>query len=129
MDQPVPNVSRDDVERIVTRDFSSEDHTTILDLLDEYQSEDPSRRARVQLAVLKLADGSIDMLLREIQEANLDFRDVLSSAEYPTYSWDEEDEETLREQIHSDWAQYQEWLNRGSNQPPETRPTSRPVSA
>ena len=129
MDQPVPNVSRVDVERIVARDFPTEDPRTILALLDEFRSDDQNGRARVQLAVLKLADGSIDMLLHEIQEANLDFRDVLSPAEYPTYSWDEEDEEKLRERIRSDWEQYQEWLNRRSNQSPETRTTSGPVSA
>ena len=41
---------------------------------------------RVRLAVIKLAGGSLAELLRQIDIARVDWRDVLSSAEYPEAS-------------------------------------------
>lgn len=110
MDQPVPNVSRADVERVVRRDFADEDFDTILSLLDEYSD---SEKARVQLAILKLAKGSAECLLREIEQAKCDYRDVLASAEYPDYPWDAEKlpESDQKRIIQADWKQYDDWLN------------------
>lgn len=120
MNQPTPTVSRSDVERVVRREFPSEDFATVMALLDSYGTESYEReRDRVQLAVLKLAEGSIDLLLREIQMAKSDYRDVLSPAEYPSYKWGEKDETKLQKIYQADWQQYSEWLGRGSNQPPE----------
>lgn len=42
-----------------------------------------SGRARVQLAVLKLANGSLQALKDYVDLAIQDYRDVLASAEYP----------------------------------------------
>jgi hypothetical protein len=115
MDQPTPKVSRADVERVALRDFSRASLVEVMAILDEYGAEDHHReKDRVQLAVLKLAGGRREMLRREIEAAKLDFRDILSPAEYPTYPWDA-DKLPPQEQkkiIAADWKQYTDWLNR-----------------
>jgi len=123
MKQPTPTVSRSDVERIVRRDFPSEDFTTVMALLDTYGTESYGReKDRVQLAVLKLADGSIDSLLSQIEIAKSDYRDVLSPAEYPSYKWREKDVATLQKIYQDDWHQYSEWLHRTSNHSAQPTP-------
>jgi hypothetical protein len=115
MDQPVPKVSREDVERVVRRDFPTGSFSEVLAILDGYGLEDyHQEKARVQLAVLKLADGSLEKLRREIEEAKCDFRDVLSAAEYPAYPWDAHKlpPQEQKRIIDSDWKQYAGWLNR-----------------
>ena len=81
MDQPVPNVSRADVERIVRRDFASADVSNALAIVDECQKchTGGDSPARVQLAALKLADGDISALRREIEAAKSDYRDRKST--------------------------------------------------
>ncbi len=120
MNQPTPRVTRSDVERIVRRDFPSEDFATVMALLDEYgtRRHEPEKD-RVQLAVLKNAAGSIDELLSQIQTAKIDFRDVLSCAEYPSYRWDEKDETKIQKMFRDDWQQYSDWLSKGSGQQSE----------
>ena len=122
MNQPTPSVTRSDVERIVRRDFPSEDFATVMALLDEYGTRHhETERDRVQLAVLKNAAGSIDELLIQIQTAKMDYRDVLSWAEYPSYKWGEKDETKIRKMYRDDWQQYSDWLNKGSNQQSEQK--------
>ncbi|HZR17800.1 MAG TPA: hypothetical protein VFE51_10775 [Verrucomicrobiae bacterium] len=119
MNQPTPSVTRSDVERIVRRDFPSEDFATVMALLDEYGTRShETEKDRVQLAVLKNAAGSIDELLIQIQTAKRDYRDVVSWAEYPSYSWDEKDEAKRQKTYREDWQQYSDWLNKGSNHQP-----------
>ena len=116
MHQPVPSVTRSDVERVVRRDFPSEDFATVMALLDEYGTQGHEReKDRVQLAVLKLSEGSVDELLCEIQTAKVDYRDVLSWAEYPSYRWDEKDQVKIQKMYRDDWQQYSDWLNKGSS--------------
>jgi hypothetical protein len=120
MNQPTPSVNRSDVERIVRRDFPSDNWATVRDLLDYYGTATHEReKDRVQLAILKLADGSIDELLIQIQTAKLDYPDVLSLAEYPSYRWSEKDESKIQKMYRDDWQQYSDWLSEGSNQQSE----------
>jgi hypothetical protein len=115
MEQPTPQVRRSDVERIVRRDFSPNMFSEVLGVLDQYGAEDYHReRARVQLAVLKLAGGSQERLLRAIEEAKCDYRDVLAQAEYPDYPWDaaQLSEKERKRIIDGDWKQYSDWLSR-----------------
>ncbi len=115
MDQPVPNVSRTDVERIVRREFAGEDANRAVSILDEYQSDGGSP-SRVQLAALKLAAGDLAALRREIEKAKSDYRDVLAYAEYPRYSREialKDVTESLKQVvIDEDWSQYESWLRR-----------------
>lgn len=118
MEQPTPTVTRADVERVVRRDFPPEQFDSVMSVLAEYGGESWHRELhRVQLAVLKLAAGSLDDLRREIETAKRDYRDVLAYAEYPAYmkktfrvSQLPADEQ--RKIIDEDWRQYETWLKK-----------------
>jgi len=118
MQQPVPEVTENDVLRIVQRDFSAEQFDAAMRMLNEYGTEDLQRNVhRVRLAVLKLACGNLQALRREIDVAKSDYRDVVAYAEYPEYMQRVSPSgglaEVERERIiRADWAQYQSWLNR-----------------
>ena len=113
--QPVPRVGRDDVVRIVDRDFPAAQLETVLSILDDYRARD-SDPSRVQLAALKLAAGDIDRLRAVIEKAGQDFRDVVAAAEYPGYLRTQDvaalSAEQKRTLIDADWRQYLNWLNR-----------------
>ena len=112
--QPTPEVTTEDIERIVKRDFADADEQAVFALLDTYGSEDWHRETtRVRLASLKLAGGSIERLKAEIEVARMDYRDVLASAEYPAYMdhYHANMSETERQEIiDADWKQYRSWL-------------------
>jgi len=116
--QPTPTVTRDDVVRIVHRDFPTSQAAGILDILDQYGTISWQReRDRVQLAVLKLAGGRIDTLKTQTESACCDYRDVLSTAEYPaaTKRWSSLERSTPEQRsavYEADWTQYQTWLTR-----------------
>lgn len=62
------------------RDFDPASFDKLLRLLDDYGPE-PS----IHLSILKLAEGSEEGVIQWLEEARLDFRDVLAPAEYPEY--------------------------------------------
>jgi len=109
--QPVPKVSRDDVLRIIARDFPAEHHAGILRDLDALKSPEIPR---VQLAVLKLVNGKLAELPRHLEMARVDYRDVLMWAEYPAdakVGWGEA-LEAHQDAYRADREQYQTWLRR-----------------
>ena len=116
--QPHPDVTCDDVERIVRRDFPAGDFNTVMAVLRQYGVETWHREcARVQLAALKLANGDAHRLQKAVDLARTDYRDVLAPAEYPGYSkrgfrtreLPAKEQETI---IDSDWEQYERWLRK-----------------
>ena len=113
--QPTPTVTRVDVERVVRRDFPPDQFDSVMSILAEYGSETWHRELhRVQLAVLKLADGKVDALRPEIETAKRDYRDVLANAEYPAYTFrvSQLPAEEQRKIIDADWSQYETWLKK-----------------
>jgi hypothetical protein len=113
-EQPTPEVSDADVERIVRRDFPVADVDRILTLAAQV---DVRERQRVVLACLKLAAGNVEKLIGHFAEAARDYRDVLVEAEYPlaTKRWfrmDRLSEEERQRIYDADWAQYQAWFRR-----------------
>lgn len=115
--QPVPNVTDDDVERVVWREFSTGQFAAVMAILHEYGTEQQREAARVRLAALKLAKGNPEKLRANIQSAKRDYRDVLAYAEYPEYSKKgfgvrQLPVEEQRRIIDSDWRQYEEWLTK-----------------
>jgi hypothetical protein len=95
----IPDVTLEDLDRIVARDFPADQRGTVVAFLGHCESG--IREAnRVRAAVLKLADGRVELLGHYVDRAVSDYRDVLFWAEYPTVSQDE------------NWRQYQEWFNR-----------------
>ena len=119
VNQPVPAVTSSDVERVVRRDFPNEQFDVTIALLKE--SREP---VRVQLAALKLANGSLEKLRTHIEVAKRDYRDVLAAAEYPSYfkigfRVRELPDDERRQIIDSDCGQYEEWLRKRRNPQPQ----------
>lgn len=118
--QPIPNVSEDDVRRILQRDFPPEQIDPAMSVLREYGLKKyEGEHARVCLAALKLANGNLEKLKREIDAAKQDFRDIIAAAEYPRYfraaSMVSANGTSRREKeriIAEDWQQYECWLRR-----------------
>jgi hypothetical protein len=121
MNDYIPKVNRDDVLRMIRREFQPHDKDLVLGMLDSYGAEEWQRRsgtARVQLAILKLSGGDVNRLRELVKKACIDFRDVVAPAEYPGFwaiglvaaaKMNCEEKTRL---IEDDWRQYQEWLNR-----------------
>lgn len=112
--QHIPQVTEQDVERIVRRDHSPEDVDEILHLIELVEVRE---KERVVLACLKNADGNMTRLKDELESASGYWREIISKAEYPLTSkrWNKLQTlpESEREKVSDkDWAQYQEWLNR-----------------
>ena|ERR1700719_2755561 len=118
--EPVPNVTSNDVERIVRRDYSETQFDSVMAVLKVYGESASGRRERprVQLAALKLADGHLGALRTHINTAVQDFRDVVGPAEYPEYSkqvaFRLRKPPLAEEQriIDRDRKQYEDWLQR-----------------
>jgi hypothetical protein len=115
MEQPIPAVTTADVERIVRRDFPANQQRAALAALAEYESENTVGSYRVRLAVLKLSAGSFDALDHLVEQAKIDYRDVLSEAEYPGYSRrvfnkSQMSSKEIQSIIDDDWKQYMTWL-------------------
>lgn len=114
--QPVPGVTSSDVERVVRRDFAREQFADVMTLLGECGAKNGQRGGpRVQLAALKLAQGSVEKLKPLVESAKRDYRDVLVWAEYPNYHKigfrvRELPNKEQRRIIDSDWKQYEGWL-------------------
>ena len=117
-DQPTPNVTNADVERIARRDFPADRVAQVMALLQQYGTERwHNEPARVRLAALKLAAGNIELLRYNIEVAKRDYRDMLAPAEYPGYckrvphpgALPPDDEQRV---IDDDWKQYEAWLKR-----------------
>ena len=113
----IPEVNRDDVLRVLERGFRPEDREQVLELLDGWgDGQGGSDLARVQLAILKLSDRSVERVRDLVRER--DFRDLIARAEYPGFceggfvGVDHMTPKQVSELKARDWQQYQEWLDR-----------------
>jgi hypothetical protein len=114
MNQPIPDVTMADLDRIVRRDFPPGVHGQVVNILIRYGRGDGGRN-RVCAAALKLADGDIQQLEHYIDAARSDYRDVLAWAEYPAYMdcvLGPKDESEAKALVDADWEQYQDWFSR-----------------
>lgn len=100
------------------RDFTADEYATVTAMRGEYRPEKWRQGCnRVQLAVLKVANGNVQKLRACLDSAKQDYRDILVAAEYPAYSRigfriRELPENERRRIINEDWRQYEEWLKR-----------------
>lgn len=112
--QPVPDVTSIDLERVVKRDYSAGSQLEVMSILNQYGAESwQTEIVRVQMAVLKIADGELEEFKRQIEIAKCDYRDVIAAAEYPIYMQNYQKEISDEEKqniIQRDWNVYQEWL-------------------
>jgi hypothetical protein len=118
MTQPIPTVSRADVERVVRRDFRPNHVAEVLVILSRYGTDAwEAAPERVHLAALKLASGDVAALADHMAVAKADPRDVIAAAEYPeaVREWarlaDTADADRQRV-FDADEQQYQAWLRR-----------------
>jgi hypothetical protein len=76
-----PSWTRERVVATVAEQFPPDLRTAVLSALDEYLGDTPAGRARVQLAVLKIAEGDIKRVQELAGHATVDFRDILYTAD------------------------------------------------
>lgn len=116
MEQIVPNITELDIKRIIKRDFPKMEFEDINDILKKYNSENSKSSNRVYASILKLSNSNITLLKKYVDEANYDYRDIISMAEYPNYSEhafeDDLAMELEKRLINDDWIQYESWLNK-----------------
>jgi hypothetical protein len=73
------NHARDDVLAAARAAFQAGELTPVLAALDLYGAESyEPERERVQLAIIELSKGSYDKLVRYVEVAKSDYRDVLA---------------------------------------------------
>jgi hypothetical protein len=71
--------TRDDVLAAAHAAFSEGEVAAVVAALDRYGNETyENERERVQLAILHLSEGRVETLLRLVEAAKLDYRDVLA---------------------------------------------------
>ena len=115
LEQPVSKGTQEDVVRIVRRDFAPAEVDAAFVLLDAYETWPGA--VRVRLAALKCANGDLVKLQRALEEARVDYRDVLIDAEYPinyrlTMKTKKASPEELDVSIREDSENYNDWLLR-----------------
>lgn len=112
--QPTPSVNDDDVVRVVRRDYSASAVEAILALIATVEVRE---KPRVVLACLKIANGDLARLRKELADASGYYREILSEAEYPLatkrlFRIDSLTDDEVRAIYDKDWRQYVEWLTR-----------------
>ncbi len=79
----------DDIITKVRHDSSEEHAITILQLLKDYHQQHPDNSARILRCIVFLAQGSFEKFAESVSLAQLDWRDLIVSAEYDGWSGEE----------------------------------------
>jgi len=113
VDQFVPEVNQEDVERVLQRDFPVEHWQEAREMMQRVQVIE---KHRVILACMKSAGGDVQKLQNNLNEASGYWREIISEAEYPFYSKkmfriDKLTEKEQADIIEKDRKQYLEWLD------------------
>lgn len=117
MEQPIANITKNDIQLIILHDYPKHLKKDILELLRKYKGNSLEGSYRVWASILKLAGGDIEKLKNNVKTAINDYRDIIAKGEYPLYSqkvgFDSDDfaEAELKKTINADLQQYQNWLN------------------
>ncbi len=113
----IPQVSSDDVERIIRRNFPAADYDSIWNSLRQYRDENSNDPPyRVYVAILKLSAGDPSRVPHFVTIARSDYRDVLLSAENPGFTADfvnamKMNADDARALKRNDKRQYETWFN------------------
>lgn len=112
--QFIPEVDEKDVQRVVYRDFPPDQYTNVLELIE---GSEVRGTPRVVLACLKVADGNMQELKAQLEDAIGYYREIICKAEYPNYTrkatrMDRLPENEQRAIIELDKSQYLAWLNK-----------------
>ncbi len=111
-EQPVPEVTMDDVDRILERDFSADDGKALRAMIEVIRLRE---KTRTVLACLRNSGGDLSRAEKELRRASEDWREVIVDAEYPNYSKktlhiDDVSPEERQKIYELDWEQYSTWL-------------------
>lgn len=116
MENKIPDITSNDIKRIIKRDFPNDDLAEIMEMLSEYKSNTIKGRNRIHACILKLANGDKYSIEKYVERAKCDSRDVIAWAEYPNqfkhpfhFNLPKDQQNKL---IEDDWLQYQAWFNR-----------------
>lgn len=117
MAQYVPSVSESDIERIVRRDYPSELHAVIHEMIRGIEVRE---KPRVIMACLKNANGNVEKLRGDLTNASGWWREIIGEAEYPNYTKkmfriDRLSADEQNRIIEKDKAQYLAWLHRSGS--------------
>ena len=115
MNQSTPDVSFQDVELVVARDFPAAEHKEIHSLIRQV---DVREKPRVILACLKNSGGDIARVKNELSNAAGYWREIILKSENPNYQKkmfriDKLSEVEKQRLYEEDWSQYQQWLHSG----------------
>lgn len=115
--QPVYQPRPDDLDRKLRALFPSDaGRDAARELLNTYGTEAWHREAdRVRLAILYLARDDLDEVAAWVEEASVDYRDVLAAAEYPSLMTLAPGIEPASEEyvaaLEADAKRYREWVD------------------
>ena len=110
MTQYIPEVSEKDIDRLIARNYKSEDHDEIRKLLPDVTVRE---RLRVIAACLKIGGGDLTKLKGELLNANGYWREIISEAEYPKIK---KASKYSKSEIHEKQKQqYLKWFNEEEN--------------
>lgn len=115
----VPQLSEATIQKLEESIFPSDATDHVLSMLATYGTKPHHlERNRVHAAVLKIANGDLAELQRQLAIADRDFRDVVGAAEYPSQmrigfvGMERIGPERLQELREFDWQEYSAWLGR-----------------
>lgn len=118
MNQPIPQITAELVERILEREFPNSSGEA-RELLNQYGHAKWHREIdRVRMACLKLSERDLHKLESMVKAACVDYRDVLAWAEYPAYMRTDPGRTQDSRAIAADWNQYNQWFSTGAQPPP-----------
>ena len=104
-----PNVTKDDIDRIIGRDYPDQRKEDVWSILEGYGS---GESFRVFAAALKEGKGNLERLKQMVDLAITDYRDLLAAAEYPAQMkeglFSSHSPKTMKE----DEKQYYDWFNK-----------------
>ena len=115
--QPVAEISKEILEKLIRRDFP-ESYKIVKQKLDLIKSDSLKGQNRLSAAVLKVSNGDLSKVDSYIEMCNSDYRDVISQAEYPRISeigfvgMEEIEPSELKEYYLKDWTEYTNWINK-----------------
>lgn len=112
--QPVPKITDSILDRIILRDYNG-NSSEVKTKLEKIESDTESGKKRISIAILKLANGNLKDIEKYIELSNIDFRDVISKAEYPRCSKLEFEEMVMpgiKKIYLEDWREYKGWLKK-----------------
>lgn len=115
-EQPVPTISDEKLDFLISRDFP-DDKEMVRTKLNKIKSDSENGKNRISTSILKLADKKLDKIDYLVKRANEDFRDIISEVEYPRahkagFELFDKEEKIVREVLLADWKEYSTWIEK-----------------